>query len=108
MSHAVTRRTNEIGIRMALGAQRSQILWMMLRESLLLAAVGMIIGVPAALGGSRLASSFISGLLFGVKAGEPQVILASGLILGLIAVLAGYAPARRAAHISPLTAIRYE
>jgi predicted permease len=108
MSHAVTRRTNEIGIRMALGAQRSQILWMMLREALLLVAVGMIVGIPAALACTRLASSLISGLVFGVKAIEPNVILASVLILGLVALLAGYAPARRAAQISPLQAIRHE
>jgi predicted permease len=108
MSHAVTRRTNEIGIRMALGAERPQILWMMLREALLLVAVGMIVGIPAALGCTRLASSLISGLVFGVKAIEPNVILASVLILGLVAVLAGYAPARRAAQISPLEAIRHE
>lgn len=108
MSHAVARRTNEIGVRMALGAPRSQVLWMMLREAMLLVAAGMAIGIPAALGGARMASSLISGLLFGVKAGEPQVIVASALIMGLVALLAGYFPSRRAAYIDPLTAIRHE
>jgi ABC-type antimicrobial peptide transport system permease subunit len=108
MSHAVTRRTTEIGIRIALGAQRSQVLGMMLQEALLLILAGIAIGIPAALAAARLASSLISGLLFGVKAGEPQVILVSAFIMGFVALLAGYLPARRAARIDPLAAIRCE
>lgn len=108
MSYAVTCRTNEIGIRMALGAERSHVLWMMLREGFLLVLAGVAIGIPVALAGTRLASNLISGLLFEVKLGDPHVILASASIMIVVALLAGYLPARRAAHTDPLTAIRCE
>lgn len=108
MSYAVTCRTNEIGIRMALGAERSNVLWMMLREGFLLALAGVAIGIPAALAATRLASNLISGLLFEVKLGDPRVILASAFIMTVVALVAGYLPARRAAHTDPLTAIRCE
>lgn len=108
MSYVVTCRTNEIGIRMALGAERADVLWMMLREGFLLALIGVAVGVPAALAAAKLASSLISGLLFQVKIGDPQVIAASAVIMTLVALLAGYLPARRAAKTDPLQAIRYE
>jgi predicted permease len=108
MSYVVTCRTNEIGIRMALGAERAHVLWMMLREGFLLALIGVGIGVPAALAAGKLASSLISGLLFQVQAGDPQVIAASAVVMILVALVAGYLPARRAAKTDPLQAIRYE
>lgn len=108
MSYVVTCRTNEIGIRMALGAERADVLWMMLREGFLLALIGVAVGIPAALAAAKLASSFISGLLFQVKAGDPQVIVTSTVIMTLVALLAGYLPARKAARTDPLEAIRYE
>jgi len=104
MSYAVTRRTNEIGIRMALGAERSGVLWMVMRESLMLVAVGVVIGIPAALAAARL----ISSVLYGLKATDPITITAAALAMIAVAALAGYLPARRAAKVDPMVALRYE
>jgi predicted permease len=104
MSYAVTRRTNEIGIRMALGAERSGVLWMVMRESLTLVAVGVAIGIPAALAAGRLVSS----VLYDTKATDPVTITASALVMIAVAALAGYLPARRAAKVDPMVALRYE
>ncbi len=108
MAHSVARRTNEIGIRMALGAERFDVLWMVLRETFVLVATGIAVGIPAALAGTRLASSLISGLIFGLKANDPATIALAALIMTAVAVLAGYLPARRAANVDPIVAIRYE
>jgi len=104
MAHAVVRRTNEIGIRMALGAERHDIVWMVLRESLSLVAIGVAIGVPAALGAARL----ISSQLFGLNPSDPVTLLTAAFLLTLVAALAGYLPARRASRVDPLVALRYE
>jgi ABC-type antimicrobial peptide transport system permease subunit len=104
MSYAVTRRTNEIGIRMALGAERSGVLWMVMRESLMLVAVGVVIGIPVALAATRLVSS----VLYGLKATDPMTITVSALVMIPVAALAGYLPARRAAKVDPMVALRYE
>jgi predicted permease len=104
MAHAVARRTNEIGIRMALGARGGSIAWMVLRETLYLALAGLLIGVPAALLGARL----ISSQLFGVSPTEPVTLIGAALVLTLVALLAGYVPARRASRVNPLNALRYE
>jgi predicted permease len=104
MSYAVTRRTNEIGIRMALGAEGSGVLWMVMRESLMLVAMGVAIGIPAALAAGRLVSS----VLYGTKATDPITITASALVMIAVAALAGYLPARRAAKVDPMVALRYE
>ena len=104
MAHAVVRRTNEIGIRMALGAERRNIIWMVLKESLVLVALGLIIGVPAAWGAAHL----ISSQLFGLKPSDPVTLLTSALLLTVVAALAGYLPARRASRVNPLVALRYE
>ncbi len=104
MAHGVVRRTNEIGIRMALGAGRGNIAWMILRETLYLVLGGLLIGVPAALLGARL----ISTQLFGMSPTDPITLIAAALILMVVALLAGYLPARRASRVNPLTALRYE
>ena len=104
MSYVVTRRTNEIGIRMALGAERSDVRWMVMREILLLVAVGIGIGVPIALAGNRL----ISNMLFGLRPADPVSLIAAVGALLIVAVIAGYLPARRASLVDPMVALRYE
>jgi predicted permease len=104
MSYSVARQTGEIGIRMALGAQRGAVVWMVLRRVLLLAAVGLAISVPAASSASRLVESF----LFETQPNDPGTLALAGVVLLSAAILAGYAPARRASRIDPLVALRHE
>ena len=104
MSYAVARRTSEIGIRMALGAQRGDILGLILREVTWLVLAGIGAGVAAALAASRL----VSGMLFGLSANDPATIAVSASILFGVAILAGWVPARRASSIDPMTALRSE
>jgi macrolide transport system ATP-binding/permease protein len=95
---------SEIGIRMALGAQRGAMIWMVLRRVLLLAAVGLAISVPLALSASRLVKSF----LFETEPNDPGTLALAGVVLLSAAILAGYGPARRASRIDPLEALRQE
>ena len=104
MSYAIARRTNEIGIRMALGARPGTVLAMVLRETLLLVGLGLAIGLPAALVLTRL----ISSRLFGLKPWDPVSVGIATVVLVGVAALAGYLPARRAAGLNPVTALRYE
>ena len=104
MSYTVARRTNEIGLRMALGAERHNILGMVMRETLIMVAVGVAIGIPAALAASR----FVRSMLYGLEATDPLTTTVSALLLMMVAVLAGYLPARRASRVDPLVALRYE
>jgi ABC-type antimicrobial peptide transport system permease subunit len=104
MTHAVVRRTNEIGIRMALGAARRSIVWMVLRQTFVLVILGIAIGIPAAL----VAAKLVSTQLFGLRASDPLTLLASIIVLSLVALLAGYLPARKASRVDPLVALRYE
>ena len=103
-AYAVARRTNEIGIRMALGADRQNVLRMVLRGALLQVGVGLAIGIPAALAASRL----IANQLYGVKAYDPVILSLAVLVLTASALLAGFIPARRAASIEPMEALRTE
>jgi predicted permease len=104
MAHAVTRRTNEIGIRVALGAQRGSIGWLVLRESLLLVVAGLVLGVPAAIFSARL----IASQLFAVAPADVTTLISAGLVLTVVALVAAYVPARRAMKVDPLVALRYE
>jgi predicted permease len=104
MSYTVARQIGEIGIRMALGAQRGAVVWMVLRRVLLLAAVGLAIGLPAASIASRLGKSF----LFETRPNDPGTLVLAGVVLVSAAILAGYVPARRASRIDPLAALRQE
>jgi ABC-type antimicrobial peptide transport system permease subunit len=108
LSYAVARRTAEIGVRMALGAQQADVMRMILRETFLLISAGIAIGVPAGLGATRLASSVISDLLYGLKATDVTTITVAALLLVGVAVCAGSFPARRAARVDPMVALRYE
>jgi macrolide transport system ATP-binding/permease protein len=104
MSYTVERQVGEIGIRMAVGAQRGAVVWMVLRRVLLLAAAGLAISVPAALSLSRLVKSF----LFETQPNDPGTLALAGVVLISAAILAGYGPARRASRIDPLAALRQE
>jgi predicted lysophospholipase L1 biosynthesis ABC-type transport system permease subunit len=104
MAHAVARRTSEIGLRMALGAGRRVVIWMVLREVCVLVAVGLAIGVPTAFATSRLVESF----LFDMKPNDPRTVALGAAILLSAALLAGYGPARRASRVDPIVALRHE
>jgi ABC-type antimicrobial peptide transport system permease subunit len=104
VSQAVARRTNEVGIRLALGARRSDILTMILGEAGRLVAVGLLIGLPASIVASRL----IASQLFGVNAADPATLGLASAVLAAIAILAGYVPARRASRLDPNVALRTE
>lgn len=104
MSFHIARRTSELGIRLALGAQREQVLSMVLKEALMLAAVGCTLGVVASL----LSARFIRSILFGVSASDPTILLVAVFTLLLVALGAGFIPARRAASVDPVTALRVE
>lgn len=104
MSWSVNRRAQEIGIRIALGADRARVIWMVLRQSALLVALGVVIGLPLALAATRT----MGRMLYGVTPSDPATFLAVPAVLIAIALLAGYLPARRASALDPVTALRGE
>jgi ABC-type antimicrobial peptide transport system permease subunit len=104
MAHSVTRRTREIGIRLALGAQPGLIRRMVLREMLWILTVGLVLGVPAAL----LLARYTESQLYGVKAYDVGVVLGAVAALAVTAAAAGHFPARRASKVNPVEALRYE
>lgn len=104
MAFLVARRTREIGVRMALGALTGDVLWLVMREVLIVAGLGILIGLPVALGLTRLVAS----QLYGVSPSDPLTILLAAFGILSIALLSGYLPARRAMRVDPLRALRYE
>ncbi len=104
MAFVVARRTKEIGVRMALGAQQGAVVWLVLKEVLVLLAIGLGIGIPAAYSLSR----YVSTQLYGVKPADVSTAAVAITILAAVAVLAGFVPARRASAIDPIKALRYE
>jgi ABC-type antimicrobial peptide transport system permease subunit len=104
VAYSVERRTGEIGIRMALGAEGRRIVWMVLREVVTLATIGLGIGLAAAYSLTR----FVAAFLFGMKPHDPWALSVSVAVLAGAAVLAGYTPARRASRIDPMAALRHE
>jgi ABC-type antimicrobial peptide transport system permease subunit len=104
MAYVVARRTREIGIRMALGATRESIAGLILREVMRMAAIGLGIGLAVALAADRLVAS----LLYGVQSSDPLVFAVAMVLLGMVALLAGGLPARKAASVDPVVALRYE
>jgi ABC-type antimicrobial peptide transport system permease subunit len=104
MANAVARRTREIGVRMALGAQAHNVLWLVLRETLFLVAIGIAIGSTVALAATRL----IKGFLFGLSANDPLTIALAVSLMLAVAALAAYLPARRATKVDPMMVLRLE
>jgi putative ABC transport system permease protein len=104
ISYSVSRRTREIGVRMALGASRSRIMRMVLSETLALTLTGLAIGIPCALAASRL----VAYMLLDVSSYDPLTLLAVAFALVAVAALAGYVPVRRAMRVDPIAALRYE
>jgi ABC-type antimicrobial peptide transport system permease subunit len=102
IAYAVSRRTREIGVRMALGADRTRVLSLVLRQGLILVGLGILLGGALALAGSRLLAS----VLYGVGGGDPPTYLVAAVLLAAVALVANLVPALRAARVDPLTALR--
>jgi ABC-type antimicrobial peptide transport system permease subunit len=104
MAYSVTRRTREIGIRMALGAASRSVVWLVMKEVLLLAGIGIAVGVPTA----WVLGKLVESQLYGVAGRDPLTIAGAVILIGTIAALAGYGPGRRATQIHPMEALRWE
>jgi len=104
MGYSVVQRTREIGIRMALGARRVEVMQLVLRQSIMLAAVGLLLG----LAGAAAVTRYLEGLLFGLTPLDPATFGAVALVFGAVATLAAFVPARRATTVDPAIALRCE
>ena len=104
MTYSVVRRTSELGVRMVLGAPRVELLWMVLRESLVLMAIGIAFGIPLSVAASRA----IKAGLFFVNPADPLNLIAAVLIMSAALLAGSYIPARRATKVNPMVALRYE
>jgi ABC-type antimicrobial peptide transport system permease subunit len=100
----VARRTSEIALRMAIGAQSGDVLWLVMRRTVLLVAGGVAIGLAASMASARA----LAGLLYGVTPADPAALTLATLFLVLVALLAAYLPARRALHVDPIVALKSE
>jgi ABC-type antimicrobial peptide transport system permease subunit len=104
MAFVVARRRKELGLRLALGAAPSGVLWLVMKEVLLLLAIGLAIGIPAAIGAGR----FVSAQLYGIQPNDPWTALSTVALLAAVSTAAGLIPAHRASRIDPILALRYE
>ena len=104
MAFVVARRRKELGIRLALGAQPGLVIWLVMREVLVLLAMGLAVGVPAAIGLGR----FVASQLYGIEANDPSVAVVTMVLLSIVSAAAGFIPAHRASRIDPILALRYE
>ncbi len=104
LAYGVAQRTGEIGIRMALGAQRAQVLALVLRTGLILSACGIALGLAGAAAGARI----LQGMLFGITPLDPATFVVVSLLFGAVAMMACYLPARRATRVDPMVALRSE
>jgi ABC-type antimicrobial peptide transport system permease subunit len=104
MAFVVARRTKEMGVRMALGANPGSVIWLVMREVLLLLGIGLGLGVPAAIGLGR----FVATQLYGIKPNDPWIAVSTVAVLVVVSGMAGLIPARRASRIDPILALRYE
>jgi ABC-type antimicrobial peptide transport system permease subunit len=108
MSYAVLRRTREIGVRMALGAQPTNVLSMVLGETMTLVLLGLAIGIPLAVAVAKVTQAVLASLLFGVKPNDPITMTAAAAVLATVALVAGFIPSWRASNVDPLVALRCE
>ena len=104
MAFVVVRRKKELGIRLALGAQPASVIWLVMREVLLLLAIGLAVGIPAAIGAGR----YISAQLYGIQPNDPFIAISTTVLLAVVSAAAGLIPARRASRIDPILALRHE
>ena len=104
MAFAVARRTKEIGVRMALGASQGSVIWLVLKEVLLLVGIGLAVGIPAAVASGRL----VTTQLYGIQANDPWIGGVTVIVLLTVSCVAGLIPAHRASRIDPIRALRYE
>jgi putative ABC transport system permease protein len=104
MSYSVAQRSHEIGVRMALGSDQGRVLRLVLNQTVILAVIGVAIGVAAALAFTR----FMSSLLYSVRPSDPYTMVAVSILLMIVSALAGYIPARRASRVDPMIVLRHE
>jgi ABC-type antimicrobial peptide transport system permease subunit len=104
MAFVVARRRKELGLRLALGADRAGVLWLVMREVLVLLAIGLAVGIPAAVGLGR----YVSSQLYGIAPNDPWIAGSTVVLLALVSAAAGVIPAHRASRIDPILALRYE